>query len=267
MKRVQLFEFEDFTWFPSWIRSSMTRLIAVLHRMLGTKEVVGNLLLEIRKKHHFDNITDMGSGAGGLMPDALEQLNSQINGAPVQLMLTDLYPNQEAIKQFNSDNTPNITYSEQSFDATNLSNTGEGLKTMMNSFHHMPPPIAKKILKSAKDNRQPLLIYEMSENNIPLLVWAIFLPLGLAVLILMSLFMTPFARPLTIRQVIFTYLIPIIPIFYAWDGQASLPRMYAYKDFDELLDGLKDDTYTWEIEPVLNTKGKKAGYYVLGLPK
>ncbi len=55
--------------------------------------------------------------------------------------------------------------------------------------------------------------------------------------------MTPFVKPLTWRQIIFTYLIPIIPICYAWDGQASLPRIYTLKDLDHLLAGLGSWNY------------------------
>jgi len=32
MKRIHLFEFEDFSWFPNWLRVRMTRLIVVMHR-------------------------------------------------------------------------------------------------------------------------------------------------------------------------------------------------------------------------------------------
>ena len=40
MKRIQLVEFEDFKWFPTIWRSTMTKLIVVLHKILGTKEVI-----------------------------------------------------------------------------------------------------------------------------------------------------------------------------------------------------------------------------------
>ena len=50
--------------------------------------------------------------------------------------------------------------------------------------------------------------------------------------------MTPLVKPLTWRQIVFTYLIPIIPICYAWDGQASLPRMYTMDDVEVLLPGI-----------------------------
>ena len=45
MKRVQLFEFEDFDCFPDTFRSTMTKLIVVMHKIFGTREVLTNLSL------------------------------------------------------------------------------------------------------------------------------------------------------------------------------------------------------------------------------
>lgn len=78
--------------------------------------------------------------------------------------------------------------------------------------------------------------------------------------------MTPFVKPLTWRQIVFTYLIPIIPICYAWDGQASLPRIYTLNDLDALLDGLGSESYTWAKGHAKKENGKKLGTYLLGLP-
>ncbi len=78
--------------------------------------------------------------------------------------------------------------------------------------------------------------------------------------------MTPFVKPLTWRQIVFTYLIPIIPICYAWDGQASLPRMYTLKDLDHLLEGLGSENYIWQKGHAKKKNGKKQGTYLLGLP-
>lgn len=266
MKRIQLFEFEDFNWFPVWIRSSMTNLIAVLHKMLGTKGVLVNLLVKITEKHSFSQVVDMGSGSGGIMPDVIQDLNTN-SIKPITLLLTDLYPNKQFINYINEQNIEHVNYSNNSLNATNLGQAPDGLKTMINSFHHMPPKSAKQILKSAQDNKEPILIYEIAENKMPLLLWWVLLPISLVILFAMALFMTPFSKPLSIKQLIFTYLIPIIPFFYAWDGQASMPRMYTFKDIDELLEDIKDPSYSWEIKNATKLNGKKVGYYILGLPK
>ena len=266
MKRIQLFEFEDFGWFPDWLRVCMTNLIVILQRMIGVPEVLARLIADILKKKNLSTIVDLGSGSGGAMPEVLEVLHKIEGLGHVTLTMTDLYPSGEMLKKFNENAIDKINYLETSLDATNIAKAPIGLKTMVNSFHHMPPKKARAILESAQRNNQPLLIYEMGENNIPLLIWWLLLPLSLIILIIMVLFMTPFVKPLTWRQIVFTYLIPIIPICYAWDGQASLPRMYTLNDLDQLLDGLGSGKYIWEKGQAIKKNGKKQGTYLIGLP-
>jgi len=266
MKRIQLFEFEDFNWFPSWLRVCMTNLIVILQRMIGVPEVLAALIGDVLKRKNISKIVDLGSGSGGAMPDVMASLHKIEELKKASLIMTDLYPSQEMLKKFNSSESVDLRYHEASVDATNIATAPEGLKTMVNCFHHMPPKKAKEILASAQRANQPLLIYEMGENNIPLLIWWLLLPISLVILIIMVLFMTPFVKPLTWRQIVFTYLIPIIPICYAWDGQASLPRMYTLNDLDVLLEGLGSENYTWEKGQVKKKNGKKVGTYLLGLP-
>lgn len=72
------------------------------------------------------------------------------------------------------------------------------------------------------------------------------------------------ARPFTWQQLLFTYLIPIIPICFAWDGAVSNARTYTLSDMELLLEGLESDDYTWE-KGVIDGKSKKL--YLLGLPR
>lgn len=266
MKRIQLFEFEDFHWLPNFIRNSLTHLIVVFHRLMGTHALLANLLRRIQQEHPYRQIVDLGSGSGGPMPEVVQLLNQELE-QPVQLLLTDLHPNPMIIKELEAQQTPNVSYQKSSLNAAQLDKAPKGLRTMLNSFHHIPPASAKAILKSAQDSGEPLLIYELSENKAPTLLWWLLLPISLPLVALMCLLMTPFARPLTWKQLLFTYIIPIIPIVYAWDGQASYIRMYAFSDLEMMLADIKDPNYTWEIAPAKTAKGKSLGYYVLGMPK
>lgn len=267
MKRIQLFEFEDFNWLPGPIRNGVTRLIQVLHRMMGTSELLADLIKKAREKQSFDQVVDLGSGAGGAMPEVIAKLNTREGLEHINLVLTDLYPHDSYIRHIESLQIPNLKYHPSPVDALHLSQTPKGLKTMVNSFHHMPPKSAKGILHSAAKSKQPLLIYELTENKVPLLFWWLFLPISLVILIIMVVFMTPFVRPLSWKQLLFTYLIPIIPLIYAWDGQASNVRTYTINDYGELLKGIKEEGYVWEIAPAIKQNGKKLGYYVLGMPE
>lgn len=244
----------------------MTNLIAVLHRMVGTKEVIAGLLGPLIKEGRQTRIVDLGSGSGGIMPDVLEYLELEYKSDNWELVLTDLYPNDERVQEFKKPGGGNISYFEKPVDATDLNLAPEGLKTMINCFHHMEPQKARKILRSAQELKQPILIYEMGENNIPLLIWWLLLPLSLCILIIMALVMTFWVRPISWQQILFTYFIPIIPICYAWDGQASLPRMYTMEDLDLLIGELPEADYEWNKGSAFKKNGKKLGTYLMGLP-
>lgn len=264
MKRIELFEFEDFDWLPNAFRNGATKLIVVFHKLMGTADVVSSLILKVREAYNFNQIVDLGSGSGGVMPEVFDNLMDKDKS--LKLLLTDLHPNKQTINEVAKLDNSSIEYYADSVNAANIGEAPSGLKTMVASFHHMKPEIAKKILKSAEQNKEPILIYEVAKNTIPTFVWWLFLPISLTILILMSLIMTLFVRPLDTKQLLFTYLLPIIPLIYAWDGQASLVRTYTFDDIKELIGDFNDKEYTWVIEDAINTKGKKIGYYIMGYP-
>ncbi|WP_345371113.1 hypothetical protein [Algivirga pacifica] len=243
----------------------MTKIIIVLHKLIGTKEVVSNLLIKAKQKHPFSQVVDLGSGSGGIMPMAVTHLNTT-KKEDVRLLLTDLHPNEQFIQYFNQHTTKEITYQKDALDATNLLKAPEGLKTMINSFHHMPPVTAKKILYTAQENKEPIMIYEMGENMVPALAWFLLLPISLPLMALSCMLFVPFVKPLNWKDLFFTWIIPVIPIFYAWDGQASGPRTYTFEDIQTLLPPTSEQ-YTWEIQPALKDNGKKLGYYIMGTPQ
>ncbi len=266
MKRVHVLEFEDLPWFPSWLRTSMTNVLVVLARLIGVTPVLSQLVSRALGELKLDRIVDLGSGAGGSMPDVLEAVRQQATSRTTSLVLTDLHPNDDAVALFNDEQRPHVTYQRGPVNATDIASAPAGLKTMINCFHHMRPETARAILRSAHDNREPLLVYEMGDNKVPLWLWCLALPISLPIVALSCLLLTPLVRPLTMRQLVFTYLLPIIPLLYAWDGQASMPRLYTLSDMDELLQGLDSPEYRWEKATAKTATGRNLGTYLLGMP-
>ena len=261
MKRVQLFEFEDLSWFPNILRSGMTRVLEAMHRVTKLHQVLADECLSILDKTGETKILDYCSGSGGAMPGVLKEIHKK--NATITLELSDKYPNQESVNRYATYDT--ISYHSESIDASKIGQKRLGIKTIVNAFHHMPPNSARSILKAAQEQGDTILIYEMAENKIPLFLWWLFLPLGLSIVFLMAIVLTPFAKGVTFGQVLLTYLIPIIPICYAWDGQASLPRIYSPEDIRTLLSEIgQKEGYSWEFRAVLNRKGKKQGTVLIG---
>lgn len=260
MKRIHLFEFEDFAWFPNWLRVCLTRYLNAMHKMMNTSELLADLLVKALGHAEEPHILDMCSGSGGPMIDTLKVLKDKHQMPDVRLTLSDLYPNQDAAEKINTDGNPHTAYLTSPVNAAKVDEDRKGVRTMVCSMHHMKPEIAKSILKNAKEDRQPICIYEISNNSAPFLIWPIAIPFAF----IMVLFITPFIRPMTWQQLVFTYLIPVLPLFIAWDGAVSNARTYTLEDIDELLNGLDSADYKWE-KGVLKGKGGNK-LYLLGLP-
>ncbi len=260
MKRIHLFEFEDLSWFPDSLRKSMTRLMVVMHKLLGTREVLAGLVNKGLKKSESDTIVDLCSGSGGPMPEVLDILTEKYGIDQAKLVMTDLYPNIEFANTINNEENTKISYLTKPIDATNMEADKIGLRTMVSSSHHMKPDIAREILKNAKDSRQTICIFEISDNSYPAWLWWIAIPIN----IITALVITPFVKPLTFQQLLFTYLIPVLPICFAWDGAVSNARTYTLNDLDILLNGLEVSDYVWEKGII---KGKSKMLYLLGMPK
>lgn len=257
MKRVHLFEFEDLKWFPNWIRICMTRLIMVMHKKFKTSEDMAVLLNSLIKQTKITKIVDLCSGSGGPMLDVISQLKNVHEIKNVKLILSDLYPNLDAAERINqTDNS--ISYRTTPLDATNLDNDIKGILTMVGSFHHMRPELAKNILIEVQKKKQPICIMEINKK-FPIILWWFFIPLSA----LLCLFITPLVKPLTIKQIIFTYLIPIIPICFAWDAVITSGRIYRMDDLNTLLKGLEKENYTWEKGII---EGSSEKIYLMGYP-
>ena len=261
MKRIQLFEFEDLPWLPSAVRDSMTRMLTLLHSWLGSKEHVAELLFEVAQQTGRKKIVDYCSGDGGAMPDVLRILRDKYNTS-ASLVLTDLYPNKDAVTRIANFRDPHLTYCKDPVDATEpLPLHAGAIRTMVCSFHHMPPAIARAILKQASESGDPIIIYELSDNSAPpKYLWWIGLPLNL----LFGFFVAARVRPMSPKHFFFSFLVPIIPICFAWDGAVSNARTYTQADLDELLEGVHSEGYRW-------TKGKRGArpmqqLYCIGVP-
>lgn len=262
MKRVHLFEFEDFNWFSNSLREAMTNYIVAMHKMLGTAPQLAKLIDRALNRTSSNQLVDLCSGGSGPMTDVISILKTDYQQNDLQITLTDLYPNKKAAKRINGLQREDLKYSLQPVDASKVGKDLNGVRTMVCSMHHMTPDTALAILKDAQDAKQPLVVYEISNNTMPaLLVILLAFPINF----LTVFFVTPFVRPFTWQQFVFTYIIPLLPLFIGWDGAVSYVRAYSMKDWEELTNKIRSEDYIWEAGVLAGKGGKKS--YLLGLPK
>lgn len=256
MKRLHLFEFEDLKWFPTSLRNYGTDFLQFLANKANIYAAVVPVLEKGIAKSGSNQIIDLASGGGGGLVRLNEDLRTK--NLDLKILLTDYYPNIDAFK-YTKSKASNFDYVEQSVNAMDVPANLKGLRTQFLSLHHFRPEQAKAILQNAVDSGNPIAIFEAQERSVASILAMIFSPLSV-------IFTTPFIHPFKIGRIIFTYLIPVVPLFIMWDGIVSSLRTYSVVEMEELVSQLNNkDEFEWEIGRVKTGPG--VVLYLLGMKK
>lgn len=214
--------------------------------------LIGNIL----EKQSKAQMIDLGSGGGG----GLIRLNEDLRSLhpDLKIILTDLYPNFSAF-EYTKKQASNFEYYPKPVDARNVPEDLKGLRTQFLSFHHFKPKDAIQILQNAVNSDESIAIFEAQERSIPSVLAMIFSPITV-------LLTTPFIRPFRWGRILFTYLIPITPLFVLWDGVVSAFRTYSVDEMNQLISQVKNhETYNWEVNKIKSGPG--VILYLIGTKK
>jgi len=252
MRRLQLFEFSDEPWFPAVLRQGGTAYLAVVCRLASVlRQRWAERISTGLRDDELCEVVDLCSGSGGPMPLIVEELVKR--GYNVRATLTDLYPHPEAASN------PRIRWSAEPVDATRVPSNLVGVRTMFSAFHHFRPASAKAILKDAFDRREAICIFESGSGGLLNLGMALGHPIVVFALM-------PFVRPFRWSYLVFTYLIPLIPLSMLWDVIASFLRIYSPEQMATMTEDLRAPDYSWEIGRI-PIRGIPGGLpYLIGRP-
>lgn len=259
LKRLHLFEFEDLEWFPHTIRTFMTDL---LDMRIITSRVFDSVVPHMHKLLEStgeNQIIDLCSGGGWPLASITETLNS--GSEPVTVLATDKFPNENSKKRIEEAGNKQVQFCEESVDAMNVPDKFHGVRTLFAAFHHFEKDMAFNILKDAKESRAAIGVFEFTRRTIPNMLAVIF------ILPFLVLWLTPQIKPFSWKRMLFTYLIPLVPMAYLWDALVSQVRTYTPEELAEIVQPLSDDTYKWEIETVpAGPNGKTVVTSLIGYP-
>ncbi|MCB0492659.1 MAG: hypothetical protein KDC93_09605 [Cyclobacteriaceae bacterium] len=246
MARLHLFEFEDQKWFPEFLRNYGTDFLQFLSNKTKMYKPIVPIIVKGLRKSKTNQIIDLGSGGGG----GLIWLNAELKKElpDLKIMLTDFYPNLSAF-EFTKKKANNFEFMEKPVDARDVPPELMGLRTQFLSLHHFKPDEAKQILQNAIDSQNSIAIFEAQERSLPSILAMLFSPLTV-------LLTTPFITPFKLGRIIFTYLIPVVPLFVLWDGIVSSLRTYSVEEMKELVVKLNGaEAYEWEVDRVKSGPG------------
>ncbi len=162
-------------------------------------------------------IVDLCSGNGQPAINFYKQTNSFS-----RLLLTDKFPGNSPV------NDTGISYQTKSNDVLKMEFEPGTYYTMFNAFHHFKDEDKIKIVQRIQASGSYALIVEIIEPDIFCLLKVLFITsIG-------NLLLTPFMRPLSLKRLFFTYIIPINMITIAFDGFVSVLKSLSVKQYQKL---------------------------------
>ncbi len=255
--RVHLFELEDLAWFPRVVRDCATDYLQFVEHALRLHRPTIPLLGDLLSHTDSKRLVDLCSGGSGPLLAVVNELREA--GVEVEVLLTDKYPNLKAFEWAHCLSNGSIGFLTDSVDARDVPPHLLGIRTLFNSFHHFAPDDARAVIRSAVLAQQPIAVFEIPERKL-----SVILPTMLAPL--MVLVATPFIRPFRWARVVYTYLLPLIPLTCLWDGLVSQLRAYTPDELERLATDVSTD-YTWTSGKVAVAGAPVRVTYLIGHPR
>jgi hypothetical protein len=241
MGRIQLFEFTDLLWYPRTFRRMQTDYLQFASTLSTGHKNILPLILKALQHAQTTQIIDLCSGGSGPWKRLLPLLAS--SGCPVQVTLTDKFPDPDSIKRWSSASDPSISYLNESIDATAVPAAMDGMRTVFEAFHHFAPSQARQVLLDSVTHRKAIGVFDA---GLRMPAGFILLVLSPIITVLTYLLITPFIKPRRISRFLWTYLLPVVPLATCWDGIISLLRTYGPDDLQSLADSIQCEGYSWE---------------------
>ncbi|HXG22547.1 MAG TPA: class I SAM-dependent methyltransferase [Methylomirabilota bacterium] len=256
MGRKPLFEFEDLPWFPRLIRAYMQDHLTFMGNLSGPayQGFVEKLQAAMACCGQ-RQLLDLCSGSGGPARTILPLLYSR--GMEAKAWLSDLFPNVAAYRHLAKETNGAIEGVEYPVDAAHVPADLTGFRLVANGFHHFRPTQAVAVLADAVAKRQGIAVIEMV-NRSP------FAFLSVGVGFLSTFLAAPFLKPFRATRLVYTYLLPLVPLFLLWDGVVSCLRVYSLEELRGLVSQLNGNDYEWDIGKI--RIGPGAVTYLIGTP-
>ena len=265
MKRLHLLEIHEQPWCPSVVRNGATDCLAIIAAVLHQYRNVVPLLAAALAASGSRRIIDLCSGGAGPWLSLAPRLQRLLGNEPLKVALTDLYPSWNSSPSHPADlrsdtlSPAQVVFVPFPVDATHVSPSLPGFRTLFTAFHHFEPLTAQAILQSAVDDGQGIALFEQTRRH----------PLALLVMLtlpLLALLLTPFIRPWRWSRIFWTYLLPAIPLVLCIDGIVSCLRTYEPDELLALSARLHGPAYCWQAGRVASPLSPLGVTYLIGVP-
>jgi len=255
--RWHLAEIAELPWCPAPIRDGVTDYLQhVIDRTQPYAPVVAVLRQVLAPPRGEPSgplhVVDLGAGGGGPWRTLSREL-----GDRVRVTLTDAYPNVPAFEALERESGGRIRGEPTPMAADAIPPEMTGVRTMFSAFHHLAPDAAVRLLRRTVRAGHPIAIFEATRRDPIAILLTLITPL-------LVLLMTPAIRPFRWSRILFTYLIPVIPLVVLIDGVVSCLRTYTPEELLAMGQAAAPSGVTWRAG--LLPAGPIPVTYLVGIP-
>lgn len=226
----------DEPWWPDAWRRMETDFLRTFNGLARTWVPLRDRVAALMRSTGKRRIVDLCSGGGGLVLPLRDGVARAL-GEPVELVLTDLFPNPGLLDLLPK--SEGISYCPRPVDARHVPPELDGVRTICLGLHHLRPADATAVLLDAARARQPIVVFEGTARSLPLALSMAFLPPVVALL-------APLSRPRSLRRLFWHTVVPVVPFAVGWDGFCSCLRSYEPAELAEMTAGVPPG-YRFEI--------------------
>lgn len=228
MKRKQVFQFSNQKWYPSFLKRDMYEFMSWFVGKVNAAKPFLPVLEEV---------------IGHTQTKTIINIDSKI-GAGIETVLPLLPEGTEVI---------NVNLEK-------FSTHNKGMYTFINSFHQLDEKKATYYLTQIADSGNSVAVLEGNNDSL----WQV---VGMTIFVPLTVILSaPFVQPFRITRLIFTYMIPILPVITMLDGFLALFKLYNPNDLNELVSNIPVKSYVWKSGKADNGRGGKI-IYLMGYPE
>lgn len=229
LPRIDLPEFGDAVWLPSWMCTCHRQCLELMLRAGGYYKGAVRLYADWARTS--ERVLDLGSGAGGAITIMLDEPHEDLR-LPC-IVLSDIQPQCDLYRHLQLRHGPQrIAYRSEPVAAQTAILEHGASYSVCSAFHHLPPEAAAQVIQAIIHTKSRLLILEpFTRNGSTILQMVLLTPV--AILLGMTL---PFRRGCwSWKAFLCCTLLPIVPLMVHIDGIISVLRTYAASDVLALL--------------------------------
>ena len=236
MKRYTGKELHEMAFFPALWRDQLTDFLSFFSIYSG---IYSKSLVRIQnildQKDMPEIYTDLCAG-GGIYDWRFVRKLRKKTGRDLKVRLTDLYPSGrwKLAENLWKDSVIPV---EEPLSAVDAIEKWQGLYVMFSGLHHFSPEELKEMIRSAVRNGRTLAFFDYSQR-----IWLLrefFLMIFSVPFMILT---APFVWPFSWKRLLFTWIIPVLPILLFIDGWLSRLRAYRTDELQKIAEeaGLPD---------------------------